>query len=258
MRGLTFLVAGFLMLVTTTGASDDTAQAADIESDCLGHLRSAIARGALEGRSRRDEQTGEPYDLPAKFGGQFNPGDFKGPSGVDDFLAYIGIDDFYLEHRGCVLPIASLSLIGDCVDFDASDECSPRDDDGDGYLNFIERRTESNPNDILSTPEFATLDDQQGASFCDDKVDNDRDGRVDRSDGGCRVRCDDFGLTDGCSDSDRDGWLNYVEERYESDPGSAASTPEAYGAHGSCSDEIDNDLDGRTDESDFFCPDGPF
>jgi hypothetical protein len=191
--------------------------------------------------------------LPEKFGKEFNPGKFKGADRVQDFLAYIGIDEESLELRGCVLPAAFIPFIGDCIDFDASDQCSPSDVDGDGFYGFLETRAGSNPNDASSTPEMIRLDEQQGTLVCKDNIDNDQDGRTDRSDDGCRVPCEDFGLTDDCSDSDRDGWLNYVEGYYESEQDDPFSTPESAAIAGTCDDGADNDLDGQIDATDFGC-----
>ncbi len=54
-------------------------------------------------------------------------------------------------------------------------------------------------------------------------------------------------------DTDLDGFENWVEELAQSDPVSPASTPELVEFPGSCSDGIDNDLDGLIDAADPGC-----
>jgi hypothetical protein len=248
------LVVGLLgMLATTTGASDPAAQGLEIDSNCVGRIRSAIARGALECRSIRDPNTGEMILLPAKFGKEFHPGKFKGPDRTQEFLEYIGLDQAYLDARGCVLGPVFVNTFRDCVDFDAESQCPPPDLAEDGWPDSFETGFGSDPASALSTPELAAIDDQHGTNVCDDGLDNDGDGHVDKPDKGCRDTCEDFGLTDGCDDTDRDGWLNYVEDIYGSDQTALESTPEAI-LVGTCDDGLDNDGDGLADGADTSCP----
>lgn len=57
----------------------------------------------------------------------------------------------------------------------------------------------------------------------------------------------------GDIDSDGDGVPDYVEEAYGSDPNDASSTPEHSRFFDSCSDAVDNDLDGLADADDPQC-----
>jgi hypothetical protein len=59
-------------------------------------------------------------------------------------------------------------------------------------------------------------------------------------------------------DRDCDGVSDLVEQRYGSNPQSAASKPESRqydqsGNHRTCSDGIDNDRDGKIDDDDTGC-----
>ncbi len=202
----------------------------------------------------RDEQTGEPIDLPARFSSDFNPGDFHGSAGSDGFLRYIGLDEAYLNARGCVLGARIVDTFGvfSCIDFN-SDPCPPLDADNDGWPDGFEDYYGSDRDVASSVPELAAIDEQHGTSICSDGIDNDGDGRIDRPDSGCRIRCEDFGLTDLCSDADRDGWLNYIEGTYDSNPKDSASTPETFRVGVTCEDGVDNDLDGRTDGEELGC-----
>lgn len=224
----------------------------EIESDCLGHLRSAIARGALDGHSRRDDVTGEQIEFGPRFSGSFNPGVFRGSAGAERFLVYTGVKD-YLAVRGCILGPRVVPFPGDCIDFSPSSHCPPPDVDGDGYSDGFESYYGSDPQSPLSIPELLATDEQRGTNICSDGMDNDGDGHADRPDAGCRLGCQDFGLTDACSDADGDGWLTYVEENRGSDPRSAGSTPEHRVVGLTCSDGVDNDLDGLADAADSQC-----
>jgi hypothetical protein len=124
--------------------------------------------------------------------------------------------------------------IATCIDFDNTPLCGP----------------EVTPE---ITAEHALRDEQTGSDTCADSVDNDADGRADRSDTDCRITCKDFGVKERCTDRDRDGWLHYVEVLHGSDPGDGRSTPEALLVAGSCGDGVDNDLDGEADETDLEC-----
>ena len=188
------------------------------DRDCLGQLHSALVRSGSTVVTR-DPETGEDVVLDSSS----TPGDFHGAAGVNELLALFPS----LERRGCLLPIRSASTIASCIDFDSLDRCS--DPDGDDYLNQLEWTAGSDPNNPSSTPEYALFDEQAGSNTCGDRVDNDLDGRLDKTDASCRVTCDDFGGKDRCSDSDGDGWRKYVEDMYGSDPDDASSTPENLG-----------------------------
>jgi hypothetical protein len=54
-------------------------------------------------------------------------------------------------------------------------------------------------------------------------------------------------------DRDCDGYYNYYETMWGSDPDDAASTPEHKSAAGTCTDGLDNDKDGLTDSADPGC-----
>ncbi len=220
------------------------------DQDCLGPLRSALVRSGFSLTL---------VDVDLHIGRDTTPGDYHGASGIGELAAKFG----------CQLPVPLLPIpipdlasgIGDCIDFDDENPCVPgpnppntEDTDGDGFPNGLEIAFGSDPNDRLSTPgESALLDEQSGSRTCSDGVDNDHDGRIDKSDASCRLTCDDFGGKDRCSDSDRDGWRQYVEDMYGSDPNNSSSTPESLAVPGTCSDGVDNDLDGKTDADDVGC-----
>ena len=148
-------------------------------------------------------------------------------------------------------------VIGGCIDFDNTSSCGYPDGDGDGYNNQLELDTGSDPNNPNSTPEYGLLDEQfPPHRTCDDGVDNDMDGRIDKRDPGCRVTCWRFQPGPACTDRDHDGWLKYMEVGLGSDPNDRLSTPEAPGywaLSGTCSDGIDNDRDGFIDSADDAC-----
>ena len=63
---------------------------------------------------------------------------------------------------------------------------------------------------------------------------------------------------DACDpDIDGDGFQNYTESNLGSNPYYASSTPEHPNVAGTCTDGLDNDLDGKTDAFDFPCPPPP-
>ncbi len=187
------------------------------DRDCLGPLLSSIARGAAQGRTLRVDQAGEVFTFPDHFNGDFNPGDFHGASSL---FGFIGFDELHIDRYGCFFAVPVLTS---CIDFTGGDPCG--DPDHDGYWNEQEWTAGSDPNNPQSTPEFALLDEQTGSNTCDDRVDNDLDGRIDNADSGCRLTCDDFGHSGRCADPDGDGWVNYVEGMWGSDPDDASSTP---------------------------------
>ena len=88
--------------------------------------------------------------------------------------------------RTSLLPIAgaalSLMLFAAGFTFNVrSSAAQTADTDGDGYADGVEQQLGSNPNDPESTPESFTL-----LWTCTDGNDNDRDGKRDLMDPGCR------------------------------------------------------------------------
>jgi hypothetical protein len=83
----TALCAAFiaLALAAPVGASNDTSTFATQYNGCLGGLRSAIARGDLDGFVLPSGLV-----LPAGFSGSFNPGDHLGTVLERWFLTQIG------------------------------------------------------------------------------------------------------------------------------------------------------------------------
>lgn len=198
------------------GLADHQDVSCRVPNECLGPLRSGLVRSGST-FSARDPVTGEIIQF-GRFGKSFNPGDYRGTADWAEFMSLLS-----WWYRGCGLPIANSVF---CIDFN-SDSCWPGDDDNDGFPTYTETVTGSDPGDANSTPENALLDEQTGSSTCADRVDNDRDGRSDKGDAGCRRTCGDFGAKDRCSDEDDDGWLKYVELWYGSDPNNPASYPGA-------------------------------
>jgi hypothetical protein len=152
---------------------------------------------------------------------------------------------------------------GDACDFDA---------DNDFWDDETERLSGSDPNDANSTPEATAI------GYCDDGIDNDRDGMTDAADPGCAPDEDyDFipnssdncptmwnsdqadrdgdGTGDACEDADGDGVFDLDEEALGSDPDDPSSTPEYpwFGENNACEDGRDNDGDGLIDGNDEGC-----
>lgn len=245
------VTAAALVVVALICDSDAAAGPVDdIPQECLGPLWSQVARGHL---MVRDPSSGELVD---GFNGAFHPGLYKGASGLEEFLGAIGFDGIRIEQIGCSVPIPGPAF--DCIDF-SSDPCPSFDDaDDDGYLDFVEELHGSDPGDPNSTPEATLIDEQTGSQTCSDRADNDLDGHTDRGDPGCRLTCRSFstGFDQRCTDADGDGWLNYVEDLYESDPNDVASTPESPFVGDTCEDGVDNDGDGDADGADTGCGGG--
>jgi hypothetical protein len=157
------------------------------------------------------------------------------------------------------------------TDTDGIGDACESDDDNDGFSDFFEMDLGSDPTNPASTPENSHL-----PTSCSDGIDNDLDGLTDNADVGCapdtdgdfvpdpidncrtvwnrgQSDADDDGVGDACDDSDSDGFLDETEIFSGSDPNNSLSTPENFSLPGRCSDGIDNDLDGQTDQQDRGC-----
>ena len=162
----------------------------------------------------------DPDSTPEDIGSDFFLGTSQCSDGVDNDLdGLVDADD-----SGCV------------------------DSDGDIVSDAMETLLGSDPSDSGSFPESALLDGVLafagfGFVFCADGIDNDLDGLTDGDDPGCDP-----------IDTDGDGFEEALEKRFGSDPGDPNSVPEHEIPNpGSCSDGIDNDLDGTTDGADTGC-----
>ncbi|MCH8201201.1 MAG: hypothetical protein IIB85_04695, partial [Chloroflexi bacterium] len=149
--------------------------------------------------------------------------------------------------------ILGTSQCSDGVDNDLDgltdgDDSGCQDSDGDIVSDAMETLLGSDPSDSGSFPESALLDGVLdfagfGFVFCADGIDNDLDGLTDGDDPGCEP-----------IDTDGDGFEEALEKRFGSDPDDANSVPEHEIPNpGSCSDGVDNDLDGATDDADPGC-----
>jgi len=125
-------------------------------------------------------------------------------------------------------------IVGRASQTDAPGEVdpSPFDTDNDGV------RNDDDPDD--DGDEVADADDNCRLTVNPDQLDTDGDGEGDA--------CD--------RDDDNDGFVDAAEEFGGSDPTDASSTWELLGWEASCSDGIDNDGDGLSDEDDLGCTDG--
>ena len=145
-------------------------------------------------------------------------------------------------------PLCSDGFDNDLDGLTDADDPGCTDSDGDIVSDPAEEFLGSDPFDFASFPEDSRLDailDFSGIPifFCADGVDNDLDGLTDADDPGCTV-----------IGSDGDDFDDATEKRYGSDPGDPNSVPEHEGPNpGSCSDGIDNDLDGLIDGADPAC-----
>lgn len=149
--------------------------------------------------------------------------------------------------------LSAFPLCSDGVDNDRDgltdgDDDGCTDSDGDVVSDPAEMLLGSDPLNAGSFPEDSRLDtvlEFNGLPifFCADSVDNDGDGLTDGDDPGCTP-----------IGSDGDDFDDATEKRYGSDPSDAASVPEHEIPNpGSCSDGVDNDLDGLTDGDDPAC-----
>ncbi|MEX2158635.1 MAG: dockerin type I domain-containing protein [Dehalococcoidia bacterium] len=149
--------------------------------------------------------------------------------------------------------VGGINTCNDGIDNDGdgltdSDDPFCTDSDGDIVSDPSEAILGSDPNDSGSFPEDARLDtvlDFYGIPifFCGDAFDNDGDGLTDADDPGCTP-----------IGSDGDAFDDATEKRFGSDPGNPNSVPEHEAVNpGSCSDGMDNDLDGAADAADAAC-----
>lgn len=152
--------------------------------------------------------------------------------------------DFVLGTRLCS---DGLDNDRDGLTDDADSGCL--DSDGDIVSDQMETIVGSDPNNTSSFPEdsrFDTVLENIGFGFivtCADGVDNDADGLTDADDPGCEV-----------IRNDADDFDDITEKRFGSDPANSNSVPEHEIPNpGSCSDGVDNDLDGATDGADEAC-----
>jgi hypothetical protein len=122
------------------------------------------------------------------------------------------------------------------------------DTDGDGASDDGEDELGSDPEDASSTPEDASVCD-----VCSDGVDNDGDTAIDADDEGCAVPSVTPTATVEAVDTDGDTVPDDEETALGSDPNDPNSTPEDTSVAGTCSDGVDNDGDGLTDDDDPGC-----
>jgi hypothetical protein len=125
------------------------------------------------------------------------------------------------------------------------------DSDSDAVSDPVESSAGSDPNDSSSFPENASIDAALNAlgypwPFCSDGWDNDLDGLTDGADPGCVPQ-----------DTDGDGFDDITEISLGSDPNSPGSIPEHFSYPATCTDSVDNDLDGQIDLADWGCQIGP-
>jgi hypothetical protein len=150
------------------------------------------------------------------------------------------------------------------------DACDP-DDDLDGWMDTIDN-CPSTPN-LDENDHQRDLDKDGLGDVCDpdsdgdgllngSDADDDNDGVPDVADN-CALApnpgqgdADQDGSGDACSiDDDADGFEDAVEREFGSNPVQKVSVPEFAGLGVSCTDGVDNDLDGRSDALDPSCID---
>lgn len=147
------------------------------------------------------------------------------------------------------LPLCSDGLDNDLDGLTDLDDNGCHDSDNTIVSDAMEIFLGADPNDAGNSPEDSRFDavlQFSGFGFlisCGDVFDNDLDGLTDAADPGCTpIR------------NDSDAFDDATEKRFGSDPNDANSVPEHELPNpGSCSDGIDNDLDGLTDSADPAC-----
>jgi hypothetical protein len=137
-------------------------------------------------------------------------------------------------------------VVGTCtdgIDNDADGQtngadagCDDIDADGDGWSGALERVLLSNPANAASSPESVLA-----GNSCADGVDNDLVGGVDALDTKCPPT------------ADADTWADVVETALGSNGTSSSSVPEHAMQGTTCTDGLDNDVDGATDADDSAC-----
>ena len=81
-------IAAFGALAAPAAGGNPTSDFATNNKGCLGGLRSAIARGDLDGATLPDG-----FVVPARFSREFNPGGHLGTVGEEAFLRSHGVTD---------------------------------------------------------------------------------------------------------------------------------------------------------------------
>ena len=82
------VIAAFGALAAPAAGGNSPSDFATNNKGCLGGLRSAIARGDLDGATLPDG-----FVVPAGFSGEFNPGGHLGTVGEEAFLRSHGVTD---------------------------------------------------------------------------------------------------------------------------------------------------------------------
>ena len=184
-------------------------------------------------------------------------GDGDGAGNVCDNCAAVSNPDQAdtdTDGVGNVCDNCPLAANADQLDTDGDglgDACDP-DDDGDGVADGLDNCP------LVANPDQTNTDGDGLGDACD--PDDDNDGVEDGIDN-CplvantdQTDTDGDGLGNACDpDVDGDGFDNATETALGSDPFNAASTPEHYTLPATCTDGLDNDLDGFVDALDLSC-----
>ena len=173
------------------------------------------------------------------------------PNDPDSFPESIAVE-LLTAFLGPALPLCSDGIDNDLDGLIDDEDPGCTDSDGDSVSDPTEELLGSDPDDFDSVPEHARFDvflESFGLPvfLCADFIDNDGDGLLDAEDPGCEP-----------IDSDGDGVDDAAEKRFGSDPADPDSMPEHEAPNpGSCTDGIDNDQNGFTDDADPGCSSPP-
>ncbi|MCH7991242.1 MAG: hypothetical protein IIC35_02325, partial [Gemmatimonadetes bacterium] len=173
------------------------------------------------------------------------------PNDPDSFPESIAVESL-TGFIGPHLPLCSDGIDNDLDGLTDGEDPGCTDSDGDSVSDPTEELLGSDPDDFDSVPEHARFDvflESFGLPvfLCADFIDNDGDGLLDAEDPGCEP-----------IDSDGDGVDDAAEKRFGSDPADPDSMPEHEAPNpGSCTDGIDNDQNGFTDDADPGCSSPP-